>query len=231
MYCIKCGIELANGSSVCPVCETRVCHPDFPADDGLAPYPKTDFESEAVSRKGLLFVITVLLLLALTIPMTVEITVFGRVSWSSYVAGGIILGYLFAILPLWFAQPNPVVFLPIDFASSTLFLLYINFKTDGDWFLTFAFPIAAALCIIFTAVVALFRYVRRGRLYMLGGTLISLGALMLLIEFLMSLTFERISVSLWSIYPCVSLSVLGIMLIIIAIVKPFKDSLAKMFFV
>lgn len=231
MFCIKCGVELSRGSAVCPICGTKVCHPDFPVDDSFSTYPKTDFESEAQSKKGLLFVISALLLIALTLPMTVEITLSGAVDWSGYVAGGIILLYLFAILPLWFKHPNPVVFVPVDFAASTLFLLYVNLKTGGDWFLSFAFPIAGALCLIFTTVVALFRYVRRGRLYILGGTMISLGALMLLIEFLMSLTFEAVNVLLWSLYPCVALSILGLMLIIIAIVKPFKESLAKMFYV
>ena len=231
MFCIKCGIELAKGSGVCPICGTAVCHPDFPVDDSLSTYPKTDFESDTASRKGLLFVISVLLLLALTIPMTVEITVSGAVNWSGYVAGGVLLLYMFVILPLWFERPNPVVFLPIDFAATLLFLLYVCINTCGDWFLSFAFPITGGLCLIFTATVALFRYVRRGRLYILGGPMMSLGALSLLMEFLMSITFESVNVSLWSLYPCVSFATLGGMLIVIAIVKPFKDSLAKMFYI
>jgi len=35
MFCIKCGVELSRGSAVCPICGTKVCHPDFPADDSF----------------------------------------------------------------------------------------------------------------------------------------------------------------------------------------------------
>lgn len=231
MYCIRCGVELSAGSAVCPVCGTKVCHPDFPVSDSLSTYPHTDFESEAASRKGILFVISVLALLVLVLPMTVELTVSHNMVWSGYVAGGVMLAYLFFIMPFWFENPNPVVFVPLDFAAATLFVLYVNLATGGSWFLSFAFPAAGSLCIIITAATALFRYVRRGRLYIFGGTFLALGAWMLLLEFLIAITFEAVKVSLWSLYPCIALAMLGAMLIVIAIVKPFKESLAKMFYV
>ncbi len=231
MYCIRCGVELTKGAAVCPVCGTKVCHPEFPASVEDGTYPKTDFESEAFNLKGILFVISVIALLVTVLSVTVEITVAHTFDWSGYVVGGVTLAYLFFILPLWFTNPNPVVFLPVDFAAATLFALYINLHTGGDWFLTFAFPAAGALGAIFTAVVALFRYVRRGKLYIFGGLLIALGAWILLIEFLITVTFDAVKVSLWSLYPCITLAVIGIMLIIIAIVKPFKESLAKMFYI
>ena len=231
MYCIKCGAHLADGSAKCPVCSCKVCHPDFPIDGNLSPYPKTSFESEEFDRKGLLFVISVFAFLALVVPATIEYTVSRAFCWSDYVSFGVILAYVIVILPFWFKKPNPVVFLPVDFAAATLFLLYLDFKLPGNWFLTFALPLSITLCLIFSAVVALFKYLRRGRLYILGGMLISLGGFMLLLETLMSITFKAVSVVLWSLYPCIIFTVLGIMLIIIAIVKPFKNSLKKTFHV
>ena len=34
MYCIKCGVELADSERVCPLCGTRVFHPDLPCGQG-----------------------------------------------------------------------------------------------------------------------------------------------------------------------------------------------------
>ena len=34
MYCIKCGVELADSERVCPLCGTRVFHPDLPCAAG-----------------------------------------------------------------------------------------------------------------------------------------------------------------------------------------------------
>ncbi len=231
MYCIRCGIKLSEGVDLCPVCGTKVCHPDFPVSSEDAPYPRGDFESEAFNRKGILFVVSVIALLMAVLPVVVELTFSHTVGWSGYVIGGVALTYLFFVLPLWFANPNPVVFIPVDFAGATLFSLYVNLHTCGDWFLPFALPLGGALGLIFTAVVALFRYARRGKLYIFGGLLLALGAWMLLLEFLMAITFERVTVVLWSLYPCITLAVIGTMLIVIAIVKPFKDSLARMFYI
>ena len=30
MYCIKCGVELADSEKSCPLCQTPVFHPQFP---------------------------------------------------------------------------------------------------------------------------------------------------------------------------------------------------------
>lgn len=29
MYCIKCGVKLADSEKKCPLCNTIVCHPEF----------------------------------------------------------------------------------------------------------------------------------------------------------------------------------------------------------
>ena len=64
MFCIKCGVELTDGQTVCPVCSTRVYHPDLPIEKVSPTYPKKDFESEEFNRRGILFVVTILSLLA-----------------------------------------------------------------------------------------------------------------------------------------------------------------------
>ena len=46
MYCIKCGAELSDGQKVCPICETKVYHPDIPVVEDKDTYPKKEFVSE-----------------------------------------------------------------------------------------------------------------------------------------------------------------------------------------
>ena len=38
MYCIKCGVELADSEKVCPLCGTRVYHPDIEIKTAEPPF-------------------------------------------------------------------------------------------------------------------------------------------------------------------------------------------------
>ena len=56
------------------------------------------------------------------------------------------------------------------------------------------------------------------------------GGLAVLIEFLINLTFQIHETLFWSFYPMVAGVVLGLMLIVIAICKPLRESLHRKFF-
>ncbi len=230
MYCINCGIELSPGQAACPICQTKVCHPDFPVDVSLAPYPARPFASEEYNRRGLLFVITVIWSLFAVLPVVLEWMLFSQVTWSGYVSVSLILGYLLGILPLWFRNPNPVIFVPCDFAAVGVYLLYIQLATGGKWFLSFALPVVTMLAVIITAICGLLRYLRRGRLYIAGGGLIALGLFSVYLEYFIYYTFDSIQFIFWSLFPLIALVLLGMMLITVAIVKPFKESLRKYFY-
>ena len=231
MYCIKCGAELSDGQKICPICETVVYHPDLPIIENKDTYPKKEFISEEFNPRGVLFVVTILSVIAMSIPLLFELTLNTRVSWSGYAAGGILLAYIIFVLPFWFKRPSPSIFVPSDFAAVVLYLLFANYQTGGGWFLTFAMPITAVLGLIITAVVTLLYYVRRGRLYTIGGGIIALGVWTVLIEWLIYVTFGVKSPVIWSSCSGTSLLLFGMMLIVIAIVKPLKESLRRIFFV
>ena len=231
MYCIKCGVELADSEKVCPLCGTRVFHPDLPCGQAESPYPPdVSPRVEDVSRAGVLFVLTVLFLLPAVISVLCDWRLSGGIVWSGYVVGGLVLLYTTVVLPLWFKRPNPVIFVPVDFLVIGVYLLYINFATGGHWFLSFAFPVTGAIGLLLTAVVTLLRYLSRGHLYIFGGALIAGGGLAVLIEFLLNLTFGLHHTFIWSFYPLAAGVLLGAMLLIIAVCKPLRRSLHRKFF-
>ncbi len=231
MYCIKCGAELSEGQKICPFCETRVYHPNIHIAEDMDTYPRGDFKSEEFNPKGVLFVITVLTAIAMAIPLLFDLTLDLRMVWSGYVAGGILLAYIIFVLPFWFKNASPVIFVPCDFAAVSLYLWYINFQVGGNWFLTFALPVCVFLGLIVTAVTVLHRYVGRGKLFIYGGGVIALGAWTVLIEHLIYVTFGVQSPVVWSSCSGVSLLLFGMMLLIIGMVKPLRESLRKIFFV
>ena len=230
MYCIKCGAKLSDGQTICPICDTRVYHPDITVTEEST-YPKIPFKSEEFNRNGLMFVITMIFLIPLILPVLLELGWHSEVSWSGYVSGGTIIFYATFIMPFWFKKAYPFIFTPVSFALIIGLLLYICYETGGTWFMPFAFPVVGSLAIIISAAVAVLFYVKRGALYTVGGVLIALGAWSVFLEFEIRRVFEVYTDFYWSIAPLTVLSVIGIMLIVIAIVKPLKESLRRIFFI
>ena len=228
MYCIKCGVELADSEKVCPLCGTRVFHPDLPCGQAEEPpYPPAEHLNEEVSRVGAMFVVTVCMLLPAVICVLVDWRVNGGIVWSGFAVGGLLLLYVLTVLPLWFKRPNPVIFVPVDFVVIGVYLLYINCATHGHWFMSFALPVTGTAMVLVTAVVALLRYVPTGALYICGGGLILSGGYAVLVEWLLNVTFRLHDTFLWSFYPLAVCTVLGAMLLVIA---GFPATFISMFF-
>ncbi len=230
MYCIKCGAKLSDGQTVCPICETRVYHPDFIIAEENT-YPKIPFKSEEFNRKGLMFVLTMIFLIPFILPILLELGWRSDVSWSGYASGGTLIFYTAFIMPYWFKKPNPVIFTPVTFALVIGLLLFICIETGGNWFMSFAFPVVGSLGIIVTAATALLYYVKKGCLYTIGGSLIALGLWTVLLELDIRTTFNVSTPFFWSLAPLTVLSIIGVMLIVVAVVKPLKESLRRIFFI
>lgn len=233
MYCVKCGVEMSKGQKKCPICQTQVYHPDFIVE-GEETYPKNNTPPDKFDRKGLMFIFSAVFLIPLVLCFICDFSIHREIVWSGYAMGGIAFVYLAIVLPFWFRHPNPIIFVPCSFIECLLFLFYIDFATQGGWFLTFALPLVGAFAIIVSAVttlnITLKTTGKRSSLFVYGGAVIALGAICVLTEFLVGITFYKSVKWVWSIYPLVSFFIIGMMLIIIGVCKPLRQSLKKKFF-
>ena len=230
MYCANCGVRLADTEQKCPLCGTAAYHPQIHREPATPLYPKNRYPAESVSPKAAQVGILILFLLPMVTTLLVDLQINRSVTWSGYVLGALLLGYVALALPGWFRSPNPVIFVPCSFVTAGLYLLYINLATGGKWFLSFAFPVVGCVGLIVTAVVALLRYVRRGKLYIYGGALMAFGAFMLLLEFLLVITFDRSFVG-WSFYPLAALVALGGFLLYLAINRSAREMMERKVFI
>lgn len=230
MYCINCGVKLADSEARCPLCGTVPYHPEITRSEGTPLYPKNRYPSTEVKPKAAQAVLLVLFLIPMITTLLIDLRINQMVTWSGYVIGALLLGYVVVLLPWWFRKPNPVIFVPCNFVAIGLYLLYIDLTTGGNWFMSFAFPVVGGLGLIVTAVVTLLRYVRRGQLYIFGGASMAMGAMMLLMEFLIVITFHRGFVG-WSIYPLAALMLLGGFLIYLAINHSAREMMERKLFI
>lgn len=231
MYCVNCGVKLSDTEKRCPLCQTTVYHPDLPHRGADPLYPEGLGPAPQIDSWLLQSIITTAYLLAILISLVCDLQLGEGISWAGYVIGGLLLSYVIIILPLWFSKPNPVIFVPCDFAAVGLYLLYIDLATGGHWFLSFAFPVTGFTALVVSAVVVLRRYIRRGRLYVFGGAIMAMGLFMPLMEFLLSITFPSVGFIGWCLYPLIALVLLGGMLLFLAICRPARHAMARKFFI
>ena len=231
MYCISCGVKLADSEKACPLCGLEVYHPKLQrmVTEGL--YPAHQYPPKEVSPWGIRVLVLTVFLLPLLVVLLCDLPAHGQITWSGYVIGALILLYTAIVLPFWFKAPNPVIFVPIDFALVGVYLLYINYAVGGRWFLSFAFPITGFFALVVTAVVTLTRYVRRGRLYIYGGAAVAVGLFIPVMELLMYLTFDRVNFTYWSFYPMGAMVLFGGFLIFLAICRPAREMMERKFFI
>ncbi len=229
MYCINCGVKLAESEKSCPLCNTTVYHPEIKQPTVSPLYPKNITPKTTSNSKVLNGAVIIMFLIPLIVCFLVDIQINGKLEWFGFVAGALSVGYIIFALPLWFKKRNPVIFVPCGFIATGLYLLYINFVTNGDWFLTFAFPVTGGICIIVSAMVTLFYYLKKGKLYITGGAFVLFGGFTLLIEFLMDMTFNLRFMG-WSIYPLVVLVLIGGLLIYLGINRSAREMMERKLF-
>lgn len=229
MYCIKCGAHLADTEKKCPLCETEVYHSTLKQEPAEPLYPIGKMPRSESGRAVLGGAIIILFMIPLLLTFFSDFLVDHKIDWFGFVAGGMVCLYVILALPLWFKAPNPVIFIPCDFAAIALNLFYVCLATDGSWFFPFALPITAGLALVVCTPVTLLRYVKRGRLFILGGSIMGLGALPLAVELLMIPTFG-IPFMGWSVFPLITLFLLGGLMIYLAINATARESVERKLF-
>ena len=230
MYCVHCGVRLADTEKACPLCGTLCCHPHIRQKPASPLYPPHRYPQSQINPLGVMSALTILTLIPLLICLLCDLRTDFRLTWSGYAIGGILLFYELFLLPGWFRKPNPVIFVPCGFAAVALYLLLIDLCTGGNWFLGFALPLTGGLGLIFSTLTVLLKYIRRKRLYIFGSCSIALGAYLPVLEYTAARTFRHPGTG-WSVYPFVVLILLGAYLFFLAICRPARESILRKFFI
>lgn len=227
MYCVKCGIRLQEGIEACPLCSTPVWNPD--KTSAPSNFSKSYPRAEADKRYPVLAFVTAILAVICVSCLIFCLNTYDRVFWSGYVMLGIAMVYFSVIFPFWFEKRHPLIFVPLCFCLICGYLLYICLYTGGHWFLTFAFPIVMITGIVSTASVALFRYIKRGRIFIMGGLFVAIGGCSMLIEMFQNITFGS-RMFTWSLYTLSFFAAVGLFLLISGAIRPMREYLQRKLF-
>jgi len=129
VYCIKCGVKLADTEKKCPLCDTVVYHPELTQKEERPLYPDGKMPKVSMSRKALNGAVIILFLIPMILCFFADLMLDHTLNWFGFVTGALITAYIALALPLWFKDPHPVIFIPCDFAAAALYQLYIDLVT------------------------------------------------------------------------------------------------------
>ena len=229
MYCVYCGVKLQDGAGECPLCHTPVVIPEKPGTAEKTLYSDRMPAEEKSARPLVVWIITTVMIAASLACLIFCLRTKHEAAWSGYVLMSMGMVWVMLLFPLLFRRYRPMIFLPIDFICLAAFLLYVCVKNGENWFLSFAFPVTGIAGVLTLLGVALFRYIRQGRLRLLGLLLVLIGASFMLIEFFQHITFGT-DMFVWSLYCVCAFGALGLFLFIATLIPPLHAHLRKTFF-
>lgn len=169
-YCSRCGVEVDETVSVCPLCDAPI--QKLPMDDG-SPWPEDEAPTPSpaplntAERKALARTITTLgFLIPASIVLTVDWFITRKLGWSLYVLVSLGAGWLWSIIPLMFNRKTFFLIfaetaIALGLETSVAFL-----AGDTEWLLPIGIPIVSLAGLLAAGVTAMGRSTPR-----LGGNL------------------------------------------------------------
>ena len=153
-YCVNCGVELDSSLKSCPLCNTPVINPkELKKEETSSPYPQEKGQVEAVKRKDLGILISVVLSATAVSCALLNWLVFDSSLWSLLIIGICIILFVLAIPAVIYTKLPIYLSLLLDGIAIGAYLYMITFLTpDSAWFWQLAVPIV----VLSTALIELF---------------------------------------------------------------------------
>lgn len=154
-YCVNCGVELDASAKNCPLCGTPVINPAELEKfrEAQSPFPTKKGQVEAVKRKDLGILLSVVTLATAAICAVLNRLVFRDNLWSLAVLGSCVMLWVLMI-PFVIRTEQPVYLSLLYDGAAVVFLLYMVklLVEDDSWFWGLGLP----LTVLVTAVIELF---------------------------------------------------------------------------
>ena len=228
MFCVKCGVELADSERKCPLCGTPVYFPGLDPNPERS-YPAENKPKEKINLQGFSLIVTILCVIVGGVVFSLDIFFAHNRGWSLYFIGGMSVVYTTFIFPGWFPRPRPTLFAFIDFVTAALFTGFINLAVRGDWFLTFALPLTAFVAFIICLNVFIRSHSKRNFPYSIGASFILTAAALVPFELLVDWNFLDVIAVNWSIYPAVACFLVGSLIISAGLIPSLRDYFKRVF--
>lgn len=228
-YCVNCGVELEASLQECPLCNTPVINPkELQNLKKESPYPKEKGQVEAVKRKDLGLLLTLVLTATAISCALLNLFVFRQNMWSLLIIGICIILFVLAIPAVIYTRQPIYVSLLLDGIAVGVYLYMITYLTVSDrWLWELALPIVGLVTLLVELFTLLLRKLRVSfittALYLFVETALLCVGIELLIDHFLS---RALGLS-WSAVVLTVCSVIAITLITLLSKRRLRDAVRR----
>ena len=211
-YCVHCGVKLGSGEKRCPLCDTPVYDP---ADPHPAPAPKpypvrTPEQELKRSRRFLITLFAVMLLAPAALCFVIDLLVSGRITWSGYASGALIMLFICSAVPVLLPRYQVYVSIGMDFLCLNGYLFLVErLSNTGPWFFPIALPALTLAAALITLITLLYRRGKLNKMTLLASIFAAIALECSVIEWLHSAAAHWLGGFGWSPFvlaPCLFIS-------------------------
>ena len=230
-YCVKCGVKLSPGSKSCPLCGTAVISPEE-QETAVPTFPRNPKSppGQRIRRSTVALLLELLLILPPAVCLICDFVPDRSLGWSYIVLASILLAGVFILPPVWKGKKFRPFYFFLDFSAVGGFLAFLCAFTGGNWFWESSLQVLllAAAEVYIAWVVRIKTKISALRFAAL--VLTEIGFFCLGLEILLNRVYHFHSMPVWSLYPLVALSAIGVILTVIDRDPALKEKLARKFF-
>ncbi len=234
-YCVNCGVELAESEKCCPLCQVPVVNPQQPwKAPQQAPYPRrVETVLNSVDRRYAVLITTLALTVALLCCLLMDLMTAHAITWSGYVAGGLVCVFVWVLLPLLVKRPNVYLCLLYNTVALLLYLYAILYQAGVvTAFYYLAAPLALAIGALSYACAPIILSKRlAGKLYKPAFLMLLFAVLCLVVELIIDLYAAHSYSPTWSVVVAAVSIITALVLIMLEGRNRLKDRIIRRLFI
>ena len=230
-YCVNCGVELEASLKECPLCSTPVLNPnEVKSDRVISPFPQDKQKIEAVRRKDVGILISIILISTIITCGCLNYFVFNSNRWSLVVIGACVLLWVILFPVVIYEKLQVHLSILLDGATLLGLLYLITLLTQNNkWFTGLAIPLVAFITIVVEIYVFCARKLPRSILTGALYAITAFGILCVGIELLVDwYLYERI-IFRWSAIVATVCIIIDAAIITLLSMRRFRNAIRKRF--
>jgi hypothetical protein len=199
--CRRCGVELEDGITICPLCQTSVF-----ADKNESPIVQTELyehhpipeEKKHLLQRILWQVTSILLLSGIIATLIIDFAIHKTMTWSVFPVSICLIIFSYASLLAFWHTKTVYQFLTGCFIS-TLLLMVLNFWLhDNPWIIKLAVPLLLTVNTVAVLLTIIINSIKTKGLNVLAFTFVAIAVLCIAIEAIISFYLENSIHLRWS---------------------------------